>query len=100
MTTPANRRTDKLKRREALIAEIVEDVQHEIEDVLNSAPDSLTDDDRESIKDEVLQHSRLVTDALSLNELENEGARWSHVRSANTTAEHLVNVRLAGKRTG
>jgi hypothetical protein len=71
----SNHHTEKLKLRESLTAEIVSDVEQEIDDVLMWAPDNLTADDRKAIRDEVIAQTRHVTDALTTVELQNEGAR-------------------------
>jgi len=42
------------------------------------APDSLTEQDRKAIRDQVIAETRHVTDALSTEELQNEGARRAY----------------------
>ncbi len=70
-----DRFTEKLKLREALTAEIMADVGHEICDVLTRAPDGVSDEDREASPDEVIVQTRLMTDALTTEELQSQGAR-------------------------
>ena len=89
------RYTDRMKAREANIGDIVAEVADEVDTVLLFAPDCLTDEDREGIRDEVIAYTRFVTEALTAVEIENPGARRAHVLGAIRSAEHLINVRLA-----
>jgi hypothetical protein len=95
-----DRQTEKLKLRESLTKEILADVEYEIDDVLAWAPDSLTEESRKSIRDEVSAQTRLVTDALTTEELQNEGARRSYTCRAVAEARHLVNVQMAHGKKG
>ena len=90
-----NHRLEKLKLRESLTAEIVADVEYEINDLLAWAPDSLTAKDRKAIRDEVMAQTRLVTDALSTEELQNEGARRAYTCGAVATARQMINLQMA-----
>jgi hypothetical protein len=90
-----NHHLEKLKLRESLTAEIVADVEYEINDLLAWAPDSLTAKDRKAIRDEVMAQTRHVTDALTAEELQNEGARRAYTCGAVATARRLINVRMA-----
>lgn len=56
---------------------------------------SLTDQDRKAIRDEVIAQTRLVTDALTTEELQNEGAWRAYTYGAVATARYLVNVWMA-----
>lgn len=42
-----------------------------------------------------MAQTRLVTDALSTEELQNEGARRANICGAVATARHLIDVRVA-----
>jgi len=90
-----NNHLEKLKLRESLTAEIVADVEYEINDLLAWAPESLTERDRKAIRDEVMAQTRHVTDALSTEELQNAGARRASTCGAVATARRLINVRMA-----
>ena len=90
-----NHHLEKLKLRESLTAEIVADVEYEINDLLAWAPDSLTAKDRKAIRDEVMAQTRHVTDALTAEELQNEGARRAYTCGAVATARYLINARMA-----
>jgi hypothetical protein len=68
--------------------------------LLASAPDSLTSQDRKKIHDELVAQAKLVTNALTTGELQNEGARRSYTCSALATARHMINLRLAHSRRG
>ena len=81
-----NNHLERLKLRESLTAEIVADVEYEIDDVLAWATDSLTAKDRKAIRDEVMAQTRHVTDALTAEELQNEGARRAYTCGAVATA--------------
>lgn len=72
--------TEKLRIRETLTNEIVADVDDEVGDLLAWASDSLPAEDHKAIRDEVIAETRQVTDALTTEELQNEGARRSYTR--------------------
>jgi hypothetical protein len=91
----SNYHLEKLKLRESLTAEIVADVEYEINDLLAWAPESLTERDLKAIHDEVIAQTRIVTDTLSTEELQNEGARRSYTCGAVATVRRLINVRMA-----
>jgi crotonobetainyl-CoA:carnitine CoA-transferase CaiB-like acyl-CoA transferase len=98
MTSNSNDRlAEKLKLRESLTKEILADVEYEIDDVLAWAPESLTEDDRKAIRDEVNAQTRHVTDALTTEELQNEGARRSYTCGAVATVRQMINLRVAQK---
>jgi hypothetical protein len=90
-----DRLTEKLKLRESLTAEIVADVEYEIDDVLMWAPDNLTEKERKAIRDEVIAQTRHVTDALTTEELQSQGARRAYTCGAVETARYLMNARMA-----
>ena len=87
--------TSKQQLRKSLTAEIVADVEYEINDLLAWAPESLTERDRKAIRDEVMAQTRLVTDALSTEELQNEGARRAYTCGAVATARQMINLQMA-----
>ncbi len=93
--TPTNRPTSKPQRRQALTAEIIADMEQEIHDELMWAPESLTEDDRKAIRDEVIAQTRLVTDALTVEELQNEGGRRTCTVGALATVRQMINLRVA-----
>ncbi|MCE5309076.1 MAG: hypothetical protein LLG20_15665 [Acidobacteriales bacterium] len=92
--------TEKLKLRESLTKGIVADVEHEIEDMLEWAADSLPAEERKALREEMIAQARLVTEALTTEELQNEGARRSYTCGAVATARHLINVRMAQSKRG
>jgi hypothetical protein len=77
-----NKTTDRQSRRDTLTAGIIEQVRNAIQEELAFAPQSLTDQSREEIENEVLTHSRMVVDALSTEEMTSEGALLSHIANA------------------
>ena len=95
MNSNNNHHLEKRKLRETLTAEIVSDVEYEINDLLAWAPESLTERDLKAIHDEVIAQTRIVTDTLSTEELQNEGARRSYTCGAVATVRRLINVRMA-----
>ena len=90
-----DRNTERVELRKALTNEIVAGEEYEINDVLAWAPDSLTEKDRKSIRDEVIAQTRHVTDALTLAELQNEGARRAYTCGALATVRQMINLRVA-----
>ena len=91
----SNHHLEKLKLRESLTAEIVTDLEQEIDDVLACAPDGLTEKDRKAVRDEVIAQTRHVTDALTTAELQNEGARRAYTCGAVATVRQMINLRMA-----
>jgi crotonobetainyl-CoA:carnitine CoA-transferase CaiB-like acyl-CoA transferase len=91
----SNHHLERLKVRESLTAEIVSDVEQEIDDVLACAPDTLTEKDRKAVRDEVIAQTRHVTDALTTAELQNEGARRAYTCGAVATVRQMINLRMA-----
>ena len=90
-----DRHTEKLKLRESLTAEIVADVEQEIDDELAWAQDNLTEKERKAIRDEVIAQTRHVTDALTTEELQNEGARRAYTCGAVAAVRQMINLRMA-----
>ena len=90
-----NHHLEKQQLRESLTAEIVTDLEQEIDDVLAWAPDSLTAKDRKAIRDEVIAQTRHVTDALTTEELQNDGARRAYTCGAVATARQMINLQMA-----
>ena len=95
MNSNNNHHLEKQQLRESLTAEIVTDLEQEIDDVLAWAPDGLTDADRKAIRDEVMAQTRHVTDALTAEELQNEGARRAYTCGAVATARQMINLQMA-----
>jgi hypothetical protein len=91
----SNHHLEKLILRESLTAEIVADVEQEIDDLLAWAPDGLTEKDRKAVRDEVIAQTRHVTDALTTAELQNEGARRAYTCGAVATVRQMINLRMA-----
>ena len=95
-----NRHLEKLKLRESLTADIVSDVEYEVNDLLAWAPDSLTGKDRKAIRDEVIAQTRHITDALTTEELQNEGARRAYTCGAVATVRQMINLTMAQTKRG
>lgn len=89
------RRTERQQLRETLTAELVADVEYEVNDLLASAPDTLTAEGRKAIRDEMIAQTRHITNALSTEELQNEGARRAYTCGALVTLRHMINLRVA-----
>ncbi len=95
-----DRNVERKRLRETLINEILADLEYEIGDLFASAPDGLTNQDRNNIHDELIAQAKLVTNALTTEELQNEGARRSYTCSALATARQMVNLRMAQNKRG
>ena len=85
-----NNKTDSQSRRDTLTADIIEQVRNAIHEELLFAPQSLTDDGREAIEDDILTQSRIVVDALSTEEMTSEGALRSHITNARWDTTRLI----------
>jgi hypothetical protein len=94
-STNNDRPTSKQQLRESLTKEILADIEYEVDDVLTWAPESLTEKDRKAIRDEVIAQTRHVTDALTTEELQNDGARRAYTCRAVADTRYLVNVQMA-----
>jgi len=94
---PTNR-TSKQQLRESLTAEIIADLEQEIHDELLWAPESLTEKDRKAIRDDVIAQTQHVTNALTTEELQNEGARRAYTCGALATVRQMINLRMAENR--
>jgi hypothetical protein len=90
-----NRLTSTHTVRQSLTAEILADVEHEIDDVLAWAPDELTEDDQKAIRDQVIAEARVVLDALETRQLEDQGAREWYMCGVAQNVRHLINWRMA-----
>jgi len=91
--------TSKQQLRESLVAEIISELEQEIHDELRWAPENLTEHDRTEIREDVIAQTRRITDALTTQELQNEGARRAYTCRALATVRQMINLRMAqGKR--
>ena len=70
-------------------------MEYEINDALMWAPDNLTEKERKAIRDEVIAQTRHVTDALTTEELQNQGARRAYTCGALATVRQMINLRMA-----
>ncbi len=91
-------RPSKQQIRDSLTAEILADLEQEINDEFAWAPENLTDDDRKAIRDEILAHTRTVIDALTIAELRNDGARRAYTCTALANVQRAINWRLAQRK--
>ena len=72
-------------------ADILQQVQNEIEEVLLlHAPTTWADERLEAIEQKVLDHTRLVMEALSTNELRSPGALRTHIAQAVADAKRII----------
>jgi hypothetical protein len=71
--------------------DILEQVKTEIQEtILHDAPESWSKEHRDAISENVLDHTRLVLDALSSTELQSEGALRSHIAQAIAETKRLI----------
>lgn len=72
-------------------ADIVQQVQNEIQEaILHHAPESWTPENRDAVQETILDHTRLVLDALRTNELQSAGALRSHIAQAIADTKRLI----------
>jgi hypothetical protein len=77
--------------RDEIESDIVQQVRNEIQEVLLlHAPPTWPDDRLDDIEKQVLDHTRLVLDALSANELQSAGALQSHIVQAVAEVKRLI----------
>ena len=82
------------KLRASLIDAILFRIEQEVEDAISL---DISKDVRKTILDEVLPNSRIVLEALSTEDLQNECGLGRHIDSVVTTARYSVN-RIAAER--
>jgi hypothetical protein len=84
---------ERQRRRQEVTDDIVERVRNAVQEELANAPKSLEREDLESIEEHVLDHTRLVVDALSFEEMQSEGALLSHIANARCDTNRLMRER-------
>jgi hypothetical protein len=86
--------------REQLEKDIVQQVRNEVQEVLLlHAPPTWPDDRLDDIEKQVLDHTRLVLDALSANELQSAGALQNHIFQAIAETKRVIRMGGAGKQS-
>lgn len=78
--------------REALTAEITEDVQAAIDELLAEVPTDWDKDIKDGIRTSVLANTQWVLDALSVDELSSQVARQIHLFNAKTETRNLITL--------
>jgi len=81
--------------REALIDAILFRIEQDVEDAI---PPDFAKEIRKAILGEILPNSHFFLEALSIDQLQNEGTLDRHVENAIATATYLVH-RIASKRS-
>lgn len=79
-------------RRELLRDDITDQVRRAVREETADAA-SLREEDRSSIEDEVLSHTTVVLSAVTLEEMQSEGALCRHVANARCEANRLMRKR-------
>ena len=92
---------DRQRHRDQLTADILQQVRNAVQDELAGAPESITLDELGQIEQTVMAHTQHVVDALSIDEMQSEGALLSHIASARTDTNRLIGGRrrLPGPRS-
>jgi hypothetical protein len=84
---------DRQRRRKEMSDDIIERVRNAVHEELDDAPESLRSEELENIEGSVLGHTRLVVDALSIEEMGSEGALLSHIANARWETQRLMRDR-------
>jgi hypothetical protein len=80
--------------REQIKTDIMEQVRNEVQDtLLHHAPDHWQEKELDLIETAVLDHTRLVLDALSISELQWPGALDQHIEQAVAETKRLIHER-------
>jgi hypothetical protein len=79
--------------RKQMTDDIIQQVSNEIETVLLHAPDQWTDEELENVEKTVLDHTRVVLDAVSSSELQSQGALDRHIEQAVAETKRLLHNR-------
>lgn len=85
-----NSPTDRLRQRKEMTADILERVQGAVREELDGAPQAINAKDQEEIERMILNHTQLVVDALSTEEMGSEGALLSHIANARTDTNRQI----------
>jgi hypothetical protein len=85
-----NSPTDRLRQREQLTADVIDRVRQAIQEELAGAPQAINADDQEEINRTILDHTRRVVEALSIDEMGSEGALLSHIANARTETNRRI----------
>jgi hypothetical protein len=83
----------KSERREDLTAAILSDVEIVVRQELADSPTSICAADRQAIESEIIDHTRGLLEALSPEEMANQGALILHLANARTEAQRLIRDR-------
>jgi hypothetical protein len=84
---------DRQQHRKEMIDDIIQRVREAIQEELAFAPKPFRREELESIEESVLGHTRLVVDALSIDEMGSEGALLSHIANARWETQRLMRDR-------
>ena len=72
-------------------AEIVEQLKNEVQEIIiHHAPESWSQEHRDAIEENILDHTRMVLSALSANELRSESALQRHIAQAIAETKRLI----------
>jgi hypothetical protein len=79
--------------RGSLRDEIIEDVQQMIGEEIAHSPFALTDDAQQLIKDEIVNYTQHILDALSFQEMRSQGAQALHLANMRMEVQRLIRER-------
>ena len=79
--------------RGSLREHIIEDVEQVIAEELADSPVALTDKAKQSIKDEVINYTTRILEALSVREMRSEGAQALHLYNMRSEVKRLIRER-------
>ena len=86
--------------REQLESDIVQQVQNEVDDtLLMHAPTTWSDERLDEIEENILDHTRLVLDTLSTDELRSPGALQYHIVLATAQTKRIIRMGRVGSQS-
>ena len=86
--------------RNQLEADIVQQIQNDVQEaLLLHAPTTWSDERLDHIEQQVLDHTRLVLDALSTVELQSEGALRTHIGQAVADTKRILRQGDLGRKS-
>jgi hypothetical protein len=86
-----------IRDRGSLQAEIIQDVEQVIDEELADSPFALTDQARRSIRDEIVNYTQRILEALSFDEMRSQGAQALHLANMRSEVQCLIRERRSRK---
>jgi hypothetical protein len=91
---------DHQRRRQEMTDDIIERVREAVREELTDAAAGFSGEQLEAIENEIMAHTQRVVDALGFDEMQSEGALFSHIADARCDTGRLMRERRTPDKTG